>query len=88
MAEVCNLCGKELNIYDKQENFTITNSNIGYGSIHDGEACNCKLCCKCFDKVMGSLEFSVDPFIELEYTQLNDEQIAFRPKEFYAEVDS
>ena len=34
--QVCNLCGKELDFFDRQENFTI-HTRIGYGSVHDGD---------------------------------------------------
>lgn len=64
-TQKCNLCGAEFDIYDAQEGFHISNdphTMIGYGSIHDGEYCNCKLCCTCFDKVMNSLGFLIDPF--------------------------
>lgn len=64
MTETCNLCGKKFDIFDKQAGFTIVSDGIGYGSIHDGEVCNCRLCCRCFDRVMGGLDFIISPFFE------------------------
>lgn len=67
ISKKCNVCGKEFDIFDRQEDFQIgraTPGTIGYGSIHDGEACNCHLCIDCFDKVMKSLQFKYNPFYD------------------------
>lgn len=48
----CDLCGKELNEFDMQENFGLHYSNIGYGSKFDGESIDVDICCTCFDKMM------------------------------------
>lgn len=67
MSTKCNLCGTEFDLFDEQEGFHIANNPhtiIGYGSMHDGEYCDCKLCCTCFDKIMKSIEFTIDPFID------------------------
>lgn len=50
--QVCNLCGKELDFFDRQENFTI-HTRIGYGSVHDGDKVHLQFCCDCFDKVVA-----------------------------------
>ena len=63
--EVCNYCGKELDIFDKQENFVIHNQQIGYGSVHDGDSAYLRLCCDCFDKLVS--ECKVNPIIEADY---------------------
>lgn len=47
----CNMCGKEFDCWDEQENFCFEHK-IGYGSIHDGEQIIINLCCDCFDKVI------------------------------------
>lgn len=47
----CNMCGKEFDIWDEQENLCFEHK-IGYGSVHDGEQVNLNLCCDCFDKVI------------------------------------
>lgn len=44
--QVCNLCGKELDFFERQENFTI-HARICYGSVHAGDKCDC------FDKVIA-----------------------------------
>lgn len=59
---VCNMCGKELDIFDRQENFTIKRERIGYGSVHDGDGLDMRLCCSCLDKLVESC--AVDPVIE------------------------
>ena len=64
-SKKCNICGKDFDIFDRQEDFQIKRGSkgiIGYGSIHDGEGCDCHLCIKCFDKLMASLRFQIDPF--------------------------
>ena len=49
---VCNKCGKEFDIWDVQEDFTITKT-LGYGTVHDGDRLNLHLCCECMDKLIG-----------------------------------
>ena len=48
----CDLCGKELNEFDMQENFGLHYSKIGYGSKFDGKTIDIDMCCSCFDKMM------------------------------------
>lgn len=48
---VCNMCGKEFDMWDQQEAFGF-NYVCGYGSRHDGEEVLCDLCCDCFDKLL------------------------------------
>lgn len=50
---VCNMCGKDFDMWDEQENFGL-HYNVGYGSKFDGEVINADLCCDCFDKLMDS----------------------------------
>jgi hypothetical protein len=45
------MCGKEFDIWDKQENFCFCH-RVGYGSRHDGDDIRLNLCCDCFDKVL------------------------------------
>ena len=45
----CNRCGKELDFFDLQQDFSI-HKKIGYGSVYDGCAVDYHLCCECFDK--------------------------------------
>lgn len=60
----CNLCGKELDIFDIQEDFSIKKHNIGYGSVHDGDAVDIRLCCGCFDRLVK--QCTIDPITEKE----------------------
>ena len=54
---VCSQCGKRLDFFDLQEDFTI-HKKIGYGSIHDGEEEDLHLCCDCFDRLLASCKVS------------------------------
>ncbi len=47
----CNCCGKEFDIFDEQQDFTI-HKRIQYGSSYDGCVINLQLCCDCFDKIV------------------------------------
>ncbi len=73
----CNICGKPFDIFDRQAAFRIHNRQIGYGSIHDGQACDLNLCCACFDRLIASLNFAISPFSdEIEYiSDIDDNQI-------------
>lgn len=53
----CNRCGKALDMFDLQQNFYISTS-IGYGSIHDGDKVDLRLCCDCFDKLVAACKVS------------------------------
>lgn len=48
----CNYCGKEMDFFDLQEDFTI-HREIGYGSGYDGETVDLHMCCSCFDKIVS-----------------------------------
>lgn len=48
------MCGKELDFWDIQEDFSLGRS-VGYGSIYDGSKVSLKLCCDCFDKTLASI---------------------------------
>lgn len=49
----CNVCGKNLDTFDKQSGITVE-QNIGYGSVHDGEILNLRICCSCMDSIISS----------------------------------
>jgi len=51
----CNKCGKVMDFFDLQANFTI-HTNVGYGSMYDGTEIEMHLCCDCFDKLVESCE--------------------------------
>ena len=48
---ICNRCGKELDIWDKQEEFRLYR-NLGYGTVYDGMRLELDLCCKCMEKLI------------------------------------
>jgi hypothetical protein len=54
---ICNFCGKEMDMWDAQQRFTIC-GRIGYGSIHDGDFVCLHLCCNCFDVLVSNCEIS------------------------------
>lgn len=56
-GKVCNRCGKELDFWDVQEDFTI-HRHVGYGSIYDGEVVNLQLCGDCFDEIVSECKIS------------------------------
>ncbi len=54
----CNLCGKELDIFDIQNDFTIRKDQVGYGSAYDGDGIELRICNACFDKIAFSCDVS------------------------------
>jgi len=52
VKRVCNMCGKDFDMWDRQENFGF-HYHVGYGSAYDGDTISLDLCCKCFDKLMA-----------------------------------
>lgn len=58
---VCNRCGKRLDIWDIQENFSI-NTQMGYGTKYDGDSLKLNLCCSCMEKLID--ECIISPIIE------------------------
>ena len=61
-ATICNMCGKQFDIYDTQEDFSIYRENIGYGSKYDGNSVELDLCCECADKLFDACKLS--PIVE------------------------
>jgi Fe2+ or Zn2+ uptake regulation protein len=57
MKIVCNKCGKIFDIFDKQENFSIS-TVCGYGTKFDGSAINLHLCCDCMEELIDSCKVS------------------------------
>lgn len=57
---VCNVCGKELDMFDQQEEYTL-HKFVGYGSKHDGSVIHLQMCCDCFDRLVDSC--AVSPLI-------------------------
>ena len=60
---ICNHCGKELDFFDLQNDFSI-HKRIGYGSVHDGDYVHMRLCSDCFDKLVEECE--VSPIEEMD----------------------
>lgn len=59
---ICNLCGKELDFFDMQNDLSI-HKKIGYGSVHDGDDVHLRLCSDCFDELVD--ECNVSPIEEM-----------------------
>lgn len=55
---ICNKCGKDLDLWDLQEKFSITHK-LGYGTKYDGSNLNLRLCCDCMEKLIE--ECAVSP---------------------------
>lgn len=51
----CDMCGKEFDEFDRQENFGFHYPDIGYGSEFDNTSIHIDLCCGCFDKMMKGI---------------------------------
>lgn len=65
----CNICGKEFDVWDKQEGFGIHYYKVGYGSRFDGDTIDCDICCDCFDNLMTDYilpKAKTNPVIECE----------------------
>lgn len=45
----CNVCGKEMNVWDEQQMFRV-HTRLSYGSEHDGDYLALDLCSECIDK--------------------------------------
>lgn len=52
MKRVCNMCGKDFDEMDTQEDFGL-HYHVGYGSGFDGSIINADFCCDCFDRLMN-----------------------------------
>ena len=50
---VCNMCGKEFDMWDEQEDFSI-HRTCGYGTKFDGDSIQLDLCCDCMEKLVDS----------------------------------
>ena len=57
MIHTCNICGKELDFWDVQEDFTIKR-RVGYGSVHDGDDIELHICCGCLDRIVAVCKVS------------------------------
>lgn len=64
-AVKCNFCGKDMDDFDVLSDFTLS-KRVGYGSVHDGERADLRLCCACFDRITHACVIS--PFISVDET--------------------
>lgn len=53
----CNKCGKEMDFWDRQEEFSI-NTKCGYGTKYDGSTIELELCCDCMEELVDSCKIS------------------------------
>lgn len=62
----CNVCGKEFNMWDEQEDFGL-HYHCGYGSKFDECLIDLDMCCNCFDKIMDDVisQCKINPIKEL-----------------------
>jgi len=67
----CNLCGKEFNIWDYEENFQI-HTLLGYGTAYDGNELHLRLCCDCMTDIIDSCYYS--PILEIEYDTSEEDE--------------
>ncbi len=68
----CNKCGKKLDIWDTQGDFSIQR-HLGYGSRYDGANLDLDLCCDCMDKI---IEECAIPPIEMPRNDRGDDCVA------------
>ena len=61
---ICNMCGKEFDLWDEQEDFSIIKSRIGYGSRYDDHRLELRFCCDCMDRIIDLCR--IHPTTDLE----------------------
>lgn len=54
---VCNKCGKELDVFDLNENYDFR-LELGYGTIYDGEKVEIRMCCDCMEEFIDACKVS------------------------------
>lgn len=65
----CDLCGRDFDDLDEQENFGFHYNHIGYGSHYDGCSINIDFCCDCFDRLMQNY---VEPNLKFKKNAIKD----------------
>lgn len=58
----CNVCGRELDIWDLQEELSITKERMGYGTAYDGDSVHLQFCCECFERLVRACK--INPVVE------------------------
>jgi len=68
--QVCNICGKEFDKWDKQEKFGF-HYKIGYGSNYDLTKIDLNMCCGCFDKLLDYIlpQCKIDPLTDIPFVK-------------------
>lgn len=61
----CNLCGKQFDLWDIQEDFCI-HKRLGFGTKYDGDVLHMYICCDCMDAIIDRCELSPIAPEELE----------------------
>lgn len=52
-SNYCNKCGKEFDVWDKENGLRV-NMHLGYGSVYDGSFLHMNFCCDCMDSLIKS----------------------------------
>lgn len=65
LEKLCNVCGKEFGMFDKQENLGL-HTHFGYGTKFDGDRIELDICCNCFENLMDKFipMCKINPIIE------------------------
>lgn len=58
VKKICNMCGKEFDMFDDQNSFELFCGIIRYGSKYDGGSLSLDLCCGCTDKIIDMCKIS------------------------------
>lgn len=53
----CNKCGKQFDLWDFQEDFSISRT-LGYGTKYDGSQLDMHLCCDCMTELIDACKIS------------------------------
>jgi hypothetical protein len=79
---ICTMCSKVLDEIDKEQDFHFKQW-IGYGSKHNLNIFEARLCCDCFDKVLDAVlpMFKSNPLTEYEIVSEDKKLIARRNKD-------
>lgn len=59
--KICNMCGREMDTFDLEEDFGI-HTRLGYGTKYDGCWLELDLCCHCMELLIEECEIS--PIVE------------------------
>lgn len=63
-TQYCSRCGKALDFWDLNEDFTIHKTHLGFGTKYDGDELHLRLCCECIEKLIDAC--AVYPITERE----------------------